>query len=442
MDPTEAEMEAIEDIDGCMAWAGVDGDLRTALTAALGNPQRLREVALIPRPGWDAVVATLVIGPGPPEPARAPTLVESSRIESVRRVCLLRMGRTPDSPGDVAAPAPAAHPQPFPPVGGGGNQGAPQARKLKLSAVLDPTLDAEIGGLQEQEVAAMYQRYKDKFGDFPTSDTDVSRDQLSALAQVIAAGATPFADFSIFGPYGQRLLRRQTFMAFQLNVASGEWTRREQPGPADFHSWYKIWKCYRTGMLLLEAAEAERLDAYSEFIRSQVTQFGDEAWSFISRADTRLRSEHLDRLRRQLRSEPLYGYTENSPWSACFAAAIKDSSYWHRELSTPATLFLARSRKDAPREREEEARGEPSAAASPKKGQKTRAARRFTGEDQSKKAEDGKYSHNRKGIEICRLFNAGRCGSQKAQGRCKAGRSHQCFICLGPHQALSCPRKD
>lgn len=53
-------------------------------------------------------------------------------------------------------------------------------------------------------------------------------------------------------------------MAFQLNVASGERTRREQPGPADFHSWYKIWKCYRTGMLLLEAAEAERLDAYSE----------------------------------------------------------------------------------------------------------------------------------------------------------------------------------
>ena len=88
----------------------------------------------------------------------------------------------------------------------------------------------------------MYQRYKDKFGDFPTSDTDVSRDQLSALAQVIAAGATPFADFSIFGPYGQRLLKRQTFMSFQLNVASGEWTRHEQPGPADFHSWCKIWK--------------------------------------------------------------------------------------------------------------------------------------------------------------------------------------------------------
>ena len=53
-------------------------------------------------------------------------------------------------------------------------------------------------------------------------------------------------------------------------------------------------------MLLLETAKAERLDAYSEFVRSQVTQFGDEAWSFISRADTRLRSEHLDRLRRQL----------------------------------------------------------------------------------------------------------------------------------------------
>ena len=68
-------------------------------------------------------------------------------------------------------------------------------------------------------------------------------------------------------------------------------------------------------------------------------------------------------------------------------------------------LFLARSRKEVPREREEEATGEPSAAASPKKKQKTRAARRFTGEDRSKKSDDGKYSHNKKGIEICRLFN-------------------------------------
>jgi hypothetical protein len=43
-------IQSIQDIDGCLAWAIVDGDLRTALLAALGNPQRLREIALIPCP--------------------------------------------------------------------------------------------------------------------------------------------------------------------------------------------------------------------------------------------------------------------------------------------------------------------------------------------------------------------------------------------------------
>lgn len=322
---------------------------------------------------------------------------------------------------------------------GGGIPGQAHPRKLKLSAILDPTLDAEVVGMPESEVADRYEAYKRKYGDFPTPDTDVSKDQLSALSQVIAAGATPYADFSLFGPFGQRLLRRQTYMAFQLNAATGEWSRKEQPGPADFHSWYKTWKCYRTAMLLLEACESERLDAYSEFIRSQVTQFGDEAWSFISQADCRLRSEHMDRLRRQLRAEPQFGFTEASPWGACYALAIRDASFWNRELSTPATLYLARHRREGGREREEADTAKPSNG-SPQEKQKTRANRRYQGEDQSKKGEDGRFSHNRKGIEICRLYNADKCGSQKAQGKCKASRSHQCTICLGPHQALACPK--
>eukprot|EP00435_Cladocopium_sp_Y103_P070661 s1426_g35.t1 len=414
MDPTDEELENIQDINGCLAWAGVAGDLRTALLAALGDPQRLREVALIPRPAWDANLQGIQIGPGPPHPVPAPTLVEGARIEAVRRVCLLRMGRTPDNPGDPGVQTPAVLGAPLPPVGGS-SPGPSQSRKLKLSAVLDPTLDAEIVGLSETEIAGRYDRYKQKYGDFPTPDSDVSKDQLSALAQVISAGAVPFADFSLFGPFGQRLLRRQTYTTFQLNAATGEWSRKEQPGPPDFHSWYRIWKCYRTALLLLEACDAERLDAYSEFIRSQVTQFGDDAWSFISQADCRLRSEHLDRLRRQLRSEPQFGYTDASPRGACYALAIRDAGFWSRELATPATLYLAKHRKDAGREREDADAPRSSAAGSlPKRPKTTRAARRHQGEDKSKKSEDGRFYLNRKGLEICRLYNADKCGSSKA----------------------------
>ena len=275
VDPTEDELRGINNLDDAQAWSGVDGVLARTLNAALGDPARVREIALIPRPIWDDAVDNLEIQEGgDPAPAPRPlTPVENARVESLRRVCCIRSGRLADHRGDTGRPAaPAGMPAPFPPAGGGGAAAAPgvpapQARKLKLSAVLDPTLDAEIQALADAEVTAMYDRYKNRFGDFPSTDADVSRDQLAALSQVIASGSVPFADFSIFGPHGQRLLRRQTFQSYTLNVSTGEWGRKEQPGPASFYDWYKAWRCYRTAMLLLEASEAERLDAYAEHIR-------------------------------------------------------------------------------------------------------------------------------------------------------------------------------
>jgi hypothetical protein len=72
---------------------------------------------------------------------------------------------------------------------------------------------SRIQPLSETEVAEMYTSYKRRFGDLPSAESDVSKNQLSALAQILVAKAVPFADLSIFGPHGQRLLRRQTFLA-------------------------------------------------------------------------------------------------------------------------------------------------------------------------------------------------------------------------------------
>ena len=88
----------------------------------------------------------------------------------------------------------------------------------------------------------------------------------------------------------------------------------------------------------------ERLDSYSELIRGFVQQYGEEAWPFVSQADSRMRSEQLDRIKRELRAVPAHGYEECKPWSACFAAAVKENDFWQRELATPALLFLTRNK--------------------------------------------------------------------------------------------------
>ena len=170
MDPTEDELAQINNVQDALNWAGVDGNLSQFLQDSLGGVQRVREVALIPRVVWDRTVLVLLI-PDDPDPGAIgpPNLrqlrpVEMARVESFRRVCMLRVGRAPDEDGNLQASLPGPAMPPFPAAGGlplqappGPHQPAATTRKLKLSAVLDPTLDAEVVPLATEEVARMYQ---------------------------------------------------------------------------------------------------------------------------------------------------------------------------------------------------------------------------------------------------------------------------------------------
>ena len=146
-----------------------------------------------------------------------------------------------------------------------------------------------------------------------------------------------------------------------------------------------------------------------------------------------MRSEQLERLRRELNANPTFGFTAAAPWNACYAYAVKDTEFWNKELTTPTTLFLARSKR-APTGGEDEELPDGEA----KRRRAGRSNRTYKGEDKSRKGTDGTYSHNRRGVEICRLYNADKCGSKQAQGKCKSKRSHQCNKCLGPRQGVHC----
>ena len=155
--------------------------------------------------------------------------------------------------------------------------------------------------------------------------------------------------------------------------------------------------------------------------------------SSVSKADSRMRSEQLERLRRELNANPTFGFTAAAPWNACYAYAVKDTEFWNKELTTPTTLFLARSKR-TPAGADDDDPQEGDA----KRRRAGRSNRTYKGEDKSRKGTDGACAHNRRGVEICRLYNGDKCGSKQAQGKCKSKRSHQCNKCLGPHQGINC----
>ena len=175
------------------------------------------------------------------------------------------------------------------------------------------------------EQAHLYQTYKD-------ADSDPSPDQRRPEA------GDQDRRSCLLQPHAQRLLRKQTFTGYQLSVATGKWSKREQPGSIISCLASLLAGLYRATMLLLEACDAERWT-------SMPRQSATTSPSLISRADAQMRSEQMERLRRQLRANPEHGHTEANPWPAVFMAATRDHEFWGRELSTPAGYVVPGRRK-------------------------------------------------------------------------------------------------
>ena len=117
-------------------------------------------------------------------------------------------------------------------------------------------------------------------------------------------------------------------------------------------------------------------------------------------------------------------------------------------MVTPSTLLLARNKSiacglssDSSIESAPERPSPKRKKSSSPKLKKKKAKKKYTGEDKSKWDDNNKvFSLNRKGLQICIKFNKGQCGNGKPQSRCPNGRSHQCNLCLGPHQASHCKK--
>ena len=180
---------------------------------------------------------------------------------------------------------------------------------------MDPTLDAEITQIEESEIARLYQEYSIKFGAHPAPEVDPTGDQLSALMQLIRAQALPYVDLSIWGPFGL------VYTSYILNAATGEWSKKEAPGPPNITAWERGFRTFKCAMLLIQAAGSERLDAYMDFVKDLNNQFSHECWGIIYKAEVRMRSEYMERIKRELTANPKHSFTEAAPWSAVFYAA-------------------------------------------------------------------------------------------------------------------------
>jgi hypothetical protein len=288
----------------------------------------------------------------------------------------------------------------------------------------------EITYLEPDEVIRMNALYIRVMEQEPPSAKRASHCQLTALHFTLKSGRLVYADFGVFGKYGNRRARAMAFKGL-VTAPGGTLHTVEILGPPTLEAWKESYDVLFTALIMLDVVRRPHLAAYRAKICALHAQYGPRCWALLYQADVRCRSEHMELIRFRLLSKHNAAMTAGTPstydtmhpWDATWGAAVVDTDFWKDEFETNAMLI----RTGAARISDAlgtDALTDPHAACSSDMPM-------TTGKPQPK-AEASKKN------PICKNYNFGTChGTTCPDGHGK----HSCSICGSPkHPAVGCPR--
>ena len=462
MEPSPQELQAIVDVNTLADWAGLSdaaaqGDApRASLFTHMGDPafgaSHFRMLASVSPTSFANVLAGWQLNGAPP-PILA-TAAAQLMYDTSRRMCQLEPWPSQALQAAAQAAAVAAQPVVPAPVRAG--------TMVKLSQVLDQTLDSEAPYLPDPEVVRMHARYVTVMGEPPTPEAAVTEDQLAALFHVIQAGRVPYCDFSLFGSHGTRLLRRLKLKGMSLDAA-GQFKTVELFGPSDIALWETCWEVFTTACVMLDTVDRATLARYARRINHYSRRYGSQVWHALYQSDVRARSEEWPRMRiaaitehnRLLALGQPSTFNPANPWGKSLAMVLDSAEWWRREVEEPCLMILAKltTMSDvvdgdapiAPPPTKVQATGHPRQQLPPPlqpppgKGNATLTPRTPRLPTQSRirvgfsTDAAGLALTNRSGKQICPAYLAGTCTTPNCPS------AHQCNRCLQPYHICGTP---
>ena len=235
-------------------------------------------------------------------------------------------------------------------------------------------------------------------------------------------------------------------------------------GPTNLGAWLQSYNVLMTVLVMIDAVDLGHLQKYRSHIERLAERYGPRVWSVIYQGDVRCRLEHMERLKRALKTEHdkvinaggKSDYDEQRPWNQVWARATADETFWREEVIEPCMLIITRisspnelvdgdakvaAQSSSGQLRETVPTPAKMASAADKQPVRPRNSNR-TGRVHN--IETGKYTHNRTGYNICSGFNTGQCAESTQGVWCRHNWDtvHQCDRCLGNHPSSRCPHTE
>ena len=477
MDPTESERQQLTTMGKVFQWAGLQeaqmADPKypsSSLAALLGVQSSLlpRVIGILPEDDYKAVVSKWKVsvlsqdgsdtGQG-----RAPTVAELGMAHLVGRACRVIAGNG-TTVEELRAQALAAQTQLQQQVQQQSVQAASGTpRKVKLNAVLSQVDESEILVADEKQMIKAYLRYESVFGkdERPPKDSEPTAEQVSCIQHLLSQGHPPYCDFSVFGPYGHRMMKKIKLSGLTIGT-DGQLKTVELQGPQSISMWLQSYQVLSNALVMLDAVDLGTLQKYREKIEKYHDRYGDKIWAVLYQADVRCRLELMERTKRNLAAKhdvavqqgTTTSYDPQRPWNLVWQTVISDDSFWKEEVTEPGILILTKVAGISEMVEGDASVGGPSSSSNPRGSAPTPT--RLTDQDPKirprnpnrtgryHQVESGKYLVNRTGYKICQPFNEEKC-VDTVQGTWCANSwdtVHQCERCLGSHPRTKCPHTD
>ena len=138
----------------------------------------------------------------------------------------------------------------------------PNEVKMKFTHILDQSDDSEFQIVTDIVKAKWMQKYIDVTGGLPCEETEPTKEQLSALhRRVHQLASPPYADFSVFTPFGKKMYRSTRYRTYIPNL-DGTFVMREVPGPTNYTQWLACNRVWKVAMVMLDCIPIAVLQQY------------------------------------------------------------------------------------------------------------------------------------------------------------------------------------